>query len=333
MSVTIDPVSFSTRLKRLLQIISKSTSFDAISIPVGKYDQSLVTKSVTLFNYLFGIEFTDTILFFTSSEIHIFSSKKKIDRYFRPGVSLVSNLVHFHVLSKKDESANRKTIETALTSLSDVSTVGLSSKDRSHCSQGSIFPTFVEVEKKVFSSSDSLKDGASRCIAELLSRKDAKELDCVKRSGAITSKLFRNGLIDMLEDVIDQDTKITHADLSEKVESLIDHPKKIKAKYDPEEGMVEIAISPVIQSGGKWDVRFNAQSDKEPLKHDVIPITLGCRYNLYSTKICRTIFVDAGEKIKANYASVCKAYVEFELEAQEYICDSHTIVHNSIFHS
>ena len=67
-------------------------------------------------------------------------------------------------------------------------------------------------------------------IVETLSKKSDKELEHVKRSGLITSKLFRNGLIDLLEDVIDQDTKITHDALSRKVESLLENPKKIMAK-------------------------------------------------------------------------------------------------------
>lgn len=64
----------------------------------------------------------------------------------------------------------------------------------------------------------------------------------------------------------------------------------------------------MIQSGGKYDVRFSAQSDKEVLKHDVILLTVGCRYNLYCSKICRTIFVDASDTQKSNYLSVVSAY-------------------------
>ena len=193
---------------------------------------------MTLFNYLFGIEFTDTVLLCTSSTIHIFSSKKKIEKYFKPGTSQSTSHVRFHVLSKKDLDANKKTIEDVFASLGDIKTLAISSKDRALVAKSAIVSGFVDVESRVFSSSEAKKENASRLIVETLSKKSDKELDHVKRSGLITSKLFRNGLIDILEDVIDQDTKIAHDELSRKVESLIDNPKKIKAKYDPEDGML-----------------------------------------------------------------------------------------------
>jgi nucleosome binding factor SPN SPT16 subunit len=237
-SPTVDPSIFHKNSQRLLRIISKSSDCDALSIPVGKYDSELssVTKSISLFNYLFGIEFTDTVLFCTSSTIHIFSSKKKIEKYFKPGTSKSTSHVRCHVLSKKDLDANEKTIEDVFASLGDVKTLAISSKDRSLVAKSPVVSGFLKVESRVFSSSESKKENASRLIVETLSKKNDKELDYVKRSGLITSKLFRNGLIDMLEDVIDQDTKITHDALSRKVESLIENPKKIKAKYDPEDG-------------------------------------------------------------------------------------------------
>ena len=57
----------------------------------------------------------------------------------------------------------------------------------------------------------------------------------------------------------------------------------LQHRYDPEDGTVEIAMAPLIQSGGKYDVRYSAQCDKSALSHDVIPLTVGCRYNLYCT--------------------------------------------------
>jgi len=171
----------------------------------------------------------------------------------------VSN-AKFHIISKKDQENNKTVFEEVLKKIEVNKKIGMAEKERVHlsqgtflflvftslfthllsCTTGTIFPTFVEVEKQVFGE-DKIVKGATRLIVQALSRKDENELERVKKSGHITSKLFRNGLIDILEDVIDDDTKITHYDLSEKVENLLDSPKKIKAKYDPEDGSVEMA--------------------------------------------------------------------------------------------
>ena len=60
----IDPTLFKKRSEKLLQIISKSSEFDVMSIPIGRYDQNVVTKSATLFNYLFGVEVRRRRLYF-----------------------------------------------------------------------------------------------------------------------------------------------------------------------------------------------------------------------------------------------------------------------------
>ena len=78
---------------------------------------------------------------------------------------------------------------------------------------------------------------------------------------------------------------ITHVFLKRISQTLenYENSSTLQHRYDPEDGTVEIAMAPLIQSGGKYDVRYSAQCDKSALSHDVIPLTVGCRYNLYCT--------------------------------------------------
>ena len=52
----------------------------------------------------------------------------------------------------------------------------------------------------------------------------------------ITSKMFREGVLARIEDIIDEDGTIQHDDLAEEVESIIRDPSKIDLKVREERG-------------------------------------------------------------------------------------------------
>jgi Metallopeptidase family M24 len=97
--------------------------------------------------------------------------------------------------------------------------------------------------------------------------------------------------------------------------------------------MVDIAYPPIIQSGGKYDLKVgrqsamgrsvreqllcrcqtcrakdlwwrtqvNASSSDEKLQYDVIIASLGARYNLYCASLTRTLLVDPSKQQQAEY--------------------------------
>lgn len=65
--------------------------------------------------------------------------------------------------------------------------------------------------------------------------------------------------------------------------------------------LVEICYSPVIQSGGTYDIRVSASSNDDILSSDVIICSIGSRYKNYCANISRTFLVDATPKIEQTY--------------------------------
>jgi nucleosome binding factor SPN SPT16 subunit len=54
----------------------------------------------------------------------------------------------------------------------------------------------------------------------------------------------------------------------------------------------EWTLPPIIQSGGKYDLKLSAQSNGDSLKPGVILCTLGMRYKNYCSSMGRTFMID-----------------------------------------
>lgn len=71
---------------------------------------------------------------------------------------------------------------------------------------------------------------------------------------------------------------------------------------------MEICYSPVIQSGGKYDIRVSAASTEDNLSPDVIICSLGARYKSYCANISRTFLVDVPPKVEQTYNTLLGLY-------------------------
>jgi len=100
--------------------------------------------------------------------------------------------------------------------------------------------------------------------------------------------------------------KITHESLAVKTESIIGDPSKIGVKVAKE--LVESCFFPIIQSGGKYDIRVSASSDAENLSYDVILCSLGARYKNYCANMSRSYMIDAPAKVEQIYNTLLGAY-------------------------
>lgn len=72
--------------------------------------------------------------------------------------------------------------------------------------------------------------------------------------------------------------------------------------------LVEICFTPIIQSGGKYDIKVSAQSNADILSSDIIICSLGARYKNYCANVSRTFIVDAPPKVEKTYATLIGLY-------------------------
>lgn len=59
-----------------------------------------------------------------------------------------------------------------------------------------------------------------------------------------------------------------------------------------ETGFGDWCYSPIIQSGGNYDLKSSAQTDDARLKAGVILCSLGIRYKSYCSNVGRTFMID-----------------------------------------
>ena len=108
---------------------------------------------------------------------------------------------------------------------------------------------------------------------------------------------MKDYFIDEMSKIIDEEKKVTHEALSRKIEVKIDDEKFFKSKAlklgdDFDITQLDWTVGPVIQSGGKYDLRQSAQSDENTLHAGTIVASMGLRYKSYSSQIARTYLID-----------------------------------------
>ena len=147
------------------------------------------------------------------------------------------------------------------------------------------------------------KVDASVLISSVLAVKDEAELNNIKKACELTSKIYSKYLKDQLVNIIDGEKKMKHSKIAEQVEAVIND-----SKYVPQNDkqLVEICYPAIIQSGGNYNLKFSATSDKNNLHFGTIISALGFRYKNYCSNIVRTLMVEPTEKMQENYKFLLK---------------------------
>ncbi|KAL7337792.1 FACT complex subunit-domain-containing protein [Rhodotorula toruloides] len=119
---------------------------------------------------------------------------------------------------------------------------------------------------------------------------------------------MRNKLMSHFSDVmsgyIDEGKKVTHEQLGEQIEAKLEDSKfwkNVKLGDDFETGFGDWCYSPIIQSGGKCDLKSSAVTDDQRLKAGVILCSLGMRYKSYCSNVGRTFMIDPTKDQEENY--------------------------------
>lgn len=153
-------------------------------------------------------------------------------------------------------------------------------------------------------------DVAQALSAGAFSVKDEAELRAMRTSSKACVALLTPYFLDEMSNVLDQDKKIKHSALADKVYNKLDDTKfwktvalpngqKLPSDFDPEQ--LDWTLGPVVQSGGKFDLKWVNDSDNEVLHPGVIIAAMGLRYKSYCSQIARTFMVDPNKSQEANY--------------------------------
>eukprot|EP00935_MAST-01C_sp_MAST-1C-sp1_P000632 g632.t1 len=312
MSVVLDKAVFWKRAEQLYEKWQKQKAApgwgnaDALCLCAGKSnDDAGYKKSISLHFYLFvdskskaGFEFPDTIIVFVEKEMLILTSAKKCT-YLEPFKEGSSEELKLTLLtrSKADgNAANYKQLMDAVKASSTGKVVGSLVKEQP---TGDLVRGWNE---QVQASGLSVVEVAPG-LASVFATKDEIEEDHMRSACGATERFMRKMWIKKMEEIVDEEKKVTHENLANELEnSATDDPKKYKVNC--EAGDIDVCYTPIIQSGGKYKLKYSAQSSEEQLKFDVIMCSVGLRFKNYCSNVTRTYFIDPVKSVELKYATL-----------------------------
>lgn len=113
--------------------------------------------------------------------------------------------------------------------------------------------------------------------------------------------------------MLDNEKKITHRELATKVADKIEDDRffqKLKVSSNFDSIQLDWGVAPTVQSGGKYDLKFNSDPDDSNLHAGVIIAALGLKYQSYGSMVARTYMVDPTKAQEANYKLLLAVHAE-----------------------
>mmetsp|Transcript_10616 Transcript_10616/g.13105 ORF Transcript_10616/g.13105 Transcript_10616/m.13105 type:complete len:1111 (-) Transcript_10616:134-3466(-) len=276
----------------------------AVSLNRGALDEDKIfVKSIIIQQYLFGYELPETIIILTySGKVLILGTKKKIE-FLQPIVGKAPSSssikdVKLLLRNKTDENA-----ENFLTMLKDGemvegTKVGVFLKEKG----GNEGASMVVGWEKAMDSAKVTYVDISAGVSLAMSIKEDMELDLLKKASVLSNKVLKHGVIPRIEEIIDSELSVTHEAVATEIDAMIEDPSKINLKVPKEH--VQSCYFPIVQSGGDYDIKISAQSSNKPFKYDIILASLGARYQMYCSNVCRTFLVDPPKKVSQTYETL-----------------------------
>ncbi|KAK2615761.1 hypothetical protein N8I77_002490 [Diaporthe amygdali] len=277
----------------------------SIVIMMGKMEEAQgFQKNNAMHFWLLGYEFPTTLMLFTTETLYILTTQKKA-KYLD---QIKGDKFPVEVLVRgKDAEENKKLfVKVAEIIKKAGNKVGVISKD---ASKGPFVDEWKAVLAEECKDVDEVDITAALSTAAF-STKDEAELRAVRNSSKACVALMHSYFLDEMSTILDQEKKVKHRVLADKVDGKLDDEKfwktvklptsgKLASDFDPTQ--LDWTIGPVVYSGGKFDLKMQVESSEENLHPGVIVAGMGLRYRSYCSSIARTYMVDPNKTQESNY--------------------------------
>ncbi|KAH8820790.1 FACT complex subunit-domain-containing protein [Xylogone sp. PMI_703] len=278
---------------------------NSILVLMGKSEETAqFQKNNAIHFWLLGYEFPATLFLFTLEALYIVTTAKKA-KHLEP---LKGGKIPLEILVRGKDAEQNEKLFNKITDLikSSGKKVGVITKDTST-------GPFIDEWKKSFSeiSKDVEQVDISTALsAAALSVKDENELRAMRNASKACIALMNPYFVEEMSNILDEEKKVKHSSLANNVDSKLDDKKfwttvelpsgqRMPSDFDP--GQLDWTHGPIIQSGGKFDLKMTAQVDDEILHPGVILASMGLRYKTYCSMIARTYLVDPNKSQESNY--------------------------------
>jgi Xaa-Pro aminopeptidase len=142
--------------------------------------------------------------------------------------------------------------------------------------------------------------------------KDENELRAMRTAAQAASAMISRYWVDQMSEVLDQEKKVSHRTLGDRLYKKIDDAKffksisKLPSDFDTQQ--LDWAYGPVVQSGGQYDLKLTAQPNDDNLHSGCIIAGLGFRYKTYCSILARTYLIDPSKSQTSNYKILLAAH-------------------------
>ncbi|KAF7459023.1 transcriptional elongation factor FACT140 [Cryptosporidium felis] len=322
--VQLDVQSFRKRIKFLYSVWLEENSVyenktifknlrevDLLYILCGKgssREDGVIYKSMTLHYWLFGFEFSDTLILLTRGrKLLIVTSQKKVGilRQLIEDSPENSQSVEIILIERKgnlkESLENQKDLfSTVMESASFI---------------GRVEPTglqdgqFASQCEELFS-----KDGwlaqkeivmVNSAVDYILCYKDEVELTLCKKAATLSVQMLKGVLLQRIETILDKELKESHKSIGRRAEVALDDKEihkvwQTKYNLDPED--IDLVYS-LVQSGSNFELKAVENSDENLcLTSGCIILSVGSKYREYCANITRTYFLNSTEEQKKLYS-------------------------------
>ncbi|EDQ90302.1 uncharacterized protein MONBRDRAFT_24618, partial [Monosiga brevicollis MX1] len=280
--------------QRLGQLQQKLAAWnvDVLTCAVSKADEEIMqARNIAFSVHLAGLLISECFFMVTPKTLHVFTGKKKLE-YLKPLQDrLGEDSVKLHARNKADGNAENyekagEVLEQSKKGVGFVST-------RHSGSQGPFLDGFEKLVQKA-----EARDLGSE-VGHLMIVQDDKAMTNSRNAGLFSAyvmqKMVRKTLVTMIQD----DERISNAQLAEDLErASLDGRVSSKLNLD---GSLDAAMLPIVQSGGRYNIKLNAQSDDKRLRAGVVLINMAYSYNNYCANVARTYLFDPSNEHERTY--------------------------------
>lgn len=243
---------------------------------------------------LLDITLTDTAMIFTENEIVVLTSSKKLKILSQlSGIDQkgVPSLVLLEKNNKEPSEKFKEIFKKLKTS------VGYPKEDKLEGSFGPLFlESVLKTDKMTFKDISDV----------LIETKQTDNIDFVKKSAQLATRVVKYAFVKRMEDIIDEDLSISHTSLSDEITKNIKNPANVRSKLSPE--LCGIEMSPTIQSGGKYDFGLTVKNEETKIKFDTIVFSTAVTFRKHVSYIARTLMIGPSKFQERTYNTLIKVY-------------------------
>ncbi|CAB4251990.1 similar to Saccharomyces cerevisiae YGL207W SPT16 Subunit of the heterodimeric FACT complex (Spt16p-Pob3p) [Maudiozyma barnettii] len=281
-------------------------------------------KTTILQDWLIGYEYPATLIAFLPKRVVVITNASKA-RHIHKALDHFNEQedgFKFEILERQNQEPahNKGLFDNVINSIKEAgTTVGILQKDSF---EGKFINEWNPLWDAAVKENNFTFVDVSNGLSTLWESKDKTE-QALLSVASKCSDLFMDFLSDEMVRAVDEELKITNAQLSDRIEDKIEDDKftaKLGSnvgslcpsgqKYSSE--YLEWTYSPIIQSGESFDLKVSARSNNDQLYgNGCILASCGIRYSNYCSNITRTFLIDPSEEMINNY--------DFMLELQEQI--------------